>query len=808
MGALDGLRVIDLSPTRVGAQVSQLFADHGADVVWVEPPGGSPMRDQPGFPFWARGKQSLVADLRTAAGQAQVRELAEAADVMIETFRPGVIERLGLAYDELAAANPGLVMTSITGFPRTGPYRDVQGYEALVAAKLGVMGIFAPMHRAPHPPFVTVPWFSFSASQVALQGTLAALHERQSSGRGQRVETSLLQAFLSLDTWSWIEYVIASKWPDAFQRTPIYDADGIPTSPFPYFLLIALTKDGHWLQFAQVAPHLFVALMKALGLADMFTDPEWAGMPVFADQEHRRGLWIKMLEAARTKTLAEWQEIFATDPDVFAEPFRSGTSILDHAQLNHDEMVIELHDSERGPVRQPGPLVQMRATPGEPTRSAPRLDEHGDLSGWAPPSAAATPAADTSALPLAGVTILELAVLFAAPHGSTLLADLGARVLKVEALDGDPIRKIITFPESGGAKVMQGKESICIDAHAPEGLAIIHELARRCDVVLQGYRAGAAARMGVDEASLRAVNPDLVYLNAPGYGVGAPAGHRPAYAPSIGAATGVGLTNLGGGGTSDGSIDMAAIMRRSQQLNNATTAANAQSDGFAALGVATALALGVLARARGAGGQEMVTTMLNTGAHAMSAQAVDFTGSTAEPAPGPDFRGLGALYRSYDTSDGWVFLAAPADDEWEPLVAALAGHVDLSADARFADRSSRAANDAGLADVLASVFASRGQLDWERDLLGHGVGCVAVTTKSVEELLDDESFGRASGLLADVEHHTFGDHARMAPLVAFSRSTTRALPGVLAGAHTDLLLAELGYDAVAIADLRERKIVG
>ena len=125
-------------------------------------------------------------------------------------------------------------------------------------------------------------------------------------------------------------------------------------------------------------------------------------------------------------------------------------------------------------------------------------------------------------MPLQGVTILELATLFAAPHGTTVLTDLGARVIKVEPLEGDRIRGILSFPESGGAKVMQGKDSIAVDLTTPEGVALIREVAGRVDVVVQGYRAGAMPKLGLDYESIKVTNPDVIYVNAPGYGVDGP----------------------------------------------------------------------------------------------------------------------------------------------------------------------------------------------------------------------------------------------------------------------------------------------
>lgn len=800
--ALEGIRVVDLSPNRVGAQVSQLFADYGAEVIWVEPPGGAPIRNQPAFAFWGRGKRSVELDLKSDQGRESLRGLLANADVLVDTFRPGVLDRLGFTEDTLEALNSRLVHTSITGFGSVGPYADMQGYEGIVAAKLGIFQAFHRMIPGDRPAFVSVPWCSYSASQTALHGTLAALLEREQSGRGQRVESSLAQAFTSLDTWGWFEQLIEHKWPGAYTRINSFDENEIPTSPFAYFLMIALTKDGHWLQFAQVAPRLFQALMTELELAWMFTDPEWKGLPLFEEPEKRRAFWTKMLEVANSKTLAEWEHIFETNPDVFAEEFRAGTGVLDHPQMLHDGTTITLADTERGAVRQPGPVAMMTNTPADVSRSAPVLGADQALLDAL--MAAASPTASSGAaptgMPLEGITVLEFAVQYAAPHGATLLTDLGARVIKIESLEGDPIRTIVPFPETGGAKVMAGKECISVDLGTPEGLAIVHELVKSADLVMQGFRAGVAERIGIGYETLKAINPDLVYLNATGYGTGGPNGHRPAYAPSIGAAAGVARGNVGDLVAEREGMTIEEIRHGSFLLTVGAVIVNAQADGFAALGVATAMLLGLLARARGAGGQEMTTTMVNTNSHAMSAETVDYPGSPGEPRPDLDMRGLHARYRTYDAADGWVFLAAPSDREWQRLVGALAPYTDLS------DIDS--SDDVALAAVLARVFASRSKDDWERDLRAAGVACVAVTTTTIETALWSEDFGRASSYLVDVEHPVFGDHPRMAALVRFSRSTTQAKPGVLLGAHTDAVLTELGKDEATIADLRDRKIVG
>ena len=800
----------------MGAQVTQLFADFGADVIQVEPPAGAVIRRHAAFPFWARGKRSIVLDIETTDDLDTLKKLIAGADVLVETFQNGHLDRLGLGDSVISGLNPRIVHVSITGFGRRGPFAEAPGYEALVLAKLGVLAGFQRMSPNPvDPPFVNVPFAGFAASQVAIHGALAALIERTRSGRGQRVETSLAQAFLTLDTWAFYEHFIADRWPDAFKKTNSYDEKGRPASPLTFMLLVALTKDGRWLQFASVAPHLFANLMKHLGLAWMFADENWKGIPVFGeDADKRQELWTRMLEAARAKTLAEWNEIFDADPDTFAEQFRNGPVALEHPQLVHDSMVIDLVDRERGPVRQPGPIVKAARTPALVDRSAPQLDEHrshilAELAAGGQATGTENPVtAENSDLPLAGVTILELATLFAAPHGTTMLTDLGARVIKVEPLEGDRIRNILPFPEAGGLKVMQGKESISVDMSNPEGVAYIRKIAASVDVVVQGYRAGSMAKLGLDYESIRQTNPNVIYVNAPGYGVDGPYGRKPAYAPSIGAASGIPLGNVGLTVREDPNLTMDEIQDAARRLSAASASANAQADGFAALGVATAILFGLHARQRGAGGQELFSSMLNTGAHAMSAQAVTYQGAPKEPAPLADLRGLGALYRVYDAKEGHVFLAAPTDQDWSRLVQAVSGHRALGDDPRFDTAAKRDANTSQLIDELSGLFAARTAEEWESELLPLGVGVMAIWKGMIEERLYDPAFGAASGYVTQSMHATFDEYPRLTPFIRFSRSRTEARPAVLNGAQTDSLLAEFGATSDEIADLKERGVFG
>src|SRR5207253_758845 len=144
----------DLSTTTTGAHIGQVLADFGAEVVGVEPPGGSALRHLPAWPFWGRGKRSAVLDLGDPDGVAAARALAHDADVVVETWRPGVAERLGLGWDDLSAANPRLVHASVTGFGRDNPWSHLKGYEPVVMAKIGGLDAFSGLTDRPGPAYV------------------------------------------------------------------------------------------------------------------------------------------------------------------------------------------------------------------------------------------------------------------------------------------------------------------------------------------------------------------------------------------------------------------------------------------------------------------------------------------------------------------------------------------------------------------------------------------------------------------------------------------------------------------------------
>ncbi|HLY35316.1 MAG TPA: CoA transferase, partial [Candidatus Limnocylindria bacterium] len=337
-----------------------------------------------------------------------------------------------------------------------------------------------------------------------------------------------------------------------------------------------------------------------------------------------------------------------------------------------------------------------------------------------------------------------------------------------------------------------------------------YETVRRADIVLRSFRAGVAERLGYDENSLLAVNPDLIYLNAPGFGIDGPYGHRPAYAPTIGAGAGQAGRNLGPSMIQRDDLTMDELKCLSLRMGGAVMSGS-NPDANSALAVATGMLLGLLARRRGAPGQPMLTTMLNTMAHVLSEDMVEYEGRGPAPTVDAQIFGLGPLYRIYPAAEGtWVFLAAPAEKEWDALAQALAAYADFAGHGRFATAESRVEHGVELAETLSGVFAAKTAGEWERELTPLDVACVMVSAGPSEACImeGDTALARLEGQVAELDHPVIGAYIRLKPLVGFSRSQGVAGGAPLLGQDTDAVLAELGYGEAQIADLRARRIIG
>src|ERR1700716_2396337 len=201
-GPLEGITVVDCSRGLAGPRATGLLADYGAEVRWVEPPGGDPFRDvlATEYAVFNRGKRSVQLDLKTSAGRDALFELLSAADVFVTSWRPGVAERLGVHWDRVHDDYPDLVYTSISGFGEDGTLADVPGHEAIIQSYVGVTAEQVGMRPAPI--YLSLPFASIGASYLAVIGSVAALYRRTRDGRGRHVQTSLVDGVLSyLGMW-------------------------------------------------------------------------------------------------------------------------------------------------------------------------------------------------------------------------------------------------------------------------------------------------------------------------------------------------------------------------------------------------------------------------------------------------------------------------------------------------------------------------------------------------------------------------------------------------------------------------------
>ena len=378
-GALAGLVVVDLSTTLASAYTSLFFADCGAEVIQIERPGGSRLREQAAWPFWLRGKKSIELDYHDPADLAVARRLATDADLVVEAFRPGVADRFGLGYDNLSPENPGLVYTSITGFGPSGKYARLKSYEAIVQAKTGSM-YGANRSGRVGPVVMNVAGATMAGSLLAIQGSLVALHERLHSGHGQKVDATMIQGMLSQDPWSYFAQVLARLYPDSFSGVGQAPSSTrpVPTTWLTFGLLNGYSADGRWMQFAHATQKQFAAFVDELGLGWTRSDPAWKNAPDSDDVALRERWWDLMLEAAGSKTVAEWQEVFDRNKDTFAEMYRDGTELFEHPQFVHDGNIAEVEIPGLGRVRELNALVKMSGTPSDPSAPPPSLDQHAD----------------------------------------------------------------------------------------------------------------------------------------------------------------------------------------------------------------------------------------------------------------------------------------------------------------------------------------------------------------------------------------------------------------------------------------------
>ena len=371
MTALGRVRVIDASQVMAGPYCAMLLADLGCDVVKVEPPGsGDATRHSLGdLQAWGesgaffavnRNKRGVTLNLRDPRGVEILRRLAAGAYVLVESYRPGTTERLGVDYESLRAVNPRLVYASISGFGQTGPYADRGGYDIIMQGMSGIMSVTG--HPGSPPAKAGVPLTDIGAGTLCAVGILAALLAREETGEGQHVDTSLFEAGLVYGAWEATEL-----WPSGRLPGPLGSAHRLSA---PYQAL--RTADG-FMTIGAFTDKLWAAA------AGVFGHPEWVSDPRFAtgpDRLARREELIELIEAATTTApTVAWLERLL-EASVPCGPVYDYAQAFDDPHTKAREMVVEADHPLAGPIKMLGIPLKLSETPGSVRIPPPTLGQH------------------------------------------------------------------------------------------------------------------------------------------------------------------------------------------------------------------------------------------------------------------------------------------------------------------------------------------------------------------------------------------------------------------------------------------------
>src|SRR5579885_787921 len=366
-GPLDGYKVLDLSWGVAGPLVAMLFADYGADVIKIEPPGGDPFRKLPAYAVWNRGKRSLTLNLKTAPGREILYRMLRGADVLIETWSAGVGERLGLDYTHVAPRFPQLIHCAISAYGQPGMDREHRGYEALVQAMSGLCQEQPGFRDGPN--FLFFPVASYGAAFNAAIGVVAALYHRGSSGRGCRVETSMAGgalASLALQT-EWAEHPSANLVTPSHSSAP---GKGAPTAD------AYRCADGRYLYIHTGARGSFERLCKLIG-CDAAEFPGYYPAHFVGHPEQAARFRPLVEKAFASRPMLEWAALLQHE-DIAVGPCLEPGEMLQHEQALANELSFHLHDPQLGPLTQVGLTIKFGASPGEVRGAAPAAGRDND----------------------------------------------------------------------------------------------------------------------------------------------------------------------------------------------------------------------------------------------------------------------------------------------------------------------------------------------------------------------------------------------------------------------------------------------
>jgi crotonobetainyl-CoA:carnitine CoA-transferase CaiB-like acyl-CoA transferase len=795
---LSPYRVLDL--TDDGALIcGQILGDLGADVILVEPPGGVRARTKGPFcgdthdlnrslDFWAfnRNKRSLAIDLESEAGRENLLQLVKTADILIESFSPGYLDRLGLGYRALAEINPRLIVISITPFGQQGPKAQWAATDLTVTAASGALLITGDEDR---PPVVTsVPQAYLHAGVEAATGALIALQARARDGLGQHIDVSAQTAMMMATQF----FVLATGWND-------YPAErmggGIKLGKIP-LRFVYPCKDGYVLVTFVFGPVLGPMTRRLF---------EWIHERGFCDEATRDKHWIgyAQLLTKGTEPLAELDRctdcierltLTQTKAELFDEALRRRVLLVpvsNTADMRHSDQLKAreywtgiVHPELDREVAYPGPLAKFSETPIRYRRRPPLLGEHGSeiaaearrLAARSQPGTAGNVAAVDA---LASLKVLDFTWAYAGPGATRYLADYGATVVRVESSKKlDTYRTVGPFKDgraglerSGGfSNANMGKYDLSLNLETPEAREIALRLVKWADVVIENFSPRVMRAWGLDFPSLRKIKPDLVMLSSCLSGQTGPAAMLAGYG-TMGAV-------IAGFGELTGWPDRAP-----------SATYGAYTDYVAPKFTAAALLAAVDHRRRTGQGQYIDLSQTECSMHLLGPAILDYTvngriqlrrgNAHADYAPSGVYPCQG--------QDRWIALAAPTDEIWRALCQAAAP--DWSQDPRFATAPARLESRAALDAAIAAWTAGFEPAALEKLL--QSVGVPAHRLSDCSDILNDPQL-KARDHIVYLDHPQFGSVPYESSRMRFSRTpAVLRWPGPKIGEHNYYVLREL-----------------
>jgi crotonobetainyl-CoA:carnitine CoA-transferase CaiB-like acyl-CoA transferase len=368
--ALAGFRVLDFGHYIPGPYAAMLLAEQGAEVIKIERPEGDPLRSEEGFRVLNRSKKGMVLDLKQAEGKKIAQALIEKADVLIENFKPGKADELGIGYQSAQALNPGLVYCSISGYGQSGLYRDRSGWDPIVSSTATVYIEQGGAGIAP-PVFLVLPLASYYSAFMAAYSITIALIAREKTGRGRQVDISLLNSIMAAECGGLVQFEARERVPRAYQQggSPVYR--------------LYQGSDGKWFFLALGNLAFLTKFAMAMGHEEWLIDERFEGAPFMILPPVNEELIAMFEKIFAEKSRDEWLEFLRAE-DIPCGPALPVETFLDDPQVSANNMVITLEEPGLGPVRQMGVPVRLSLVPGGVKGPSPQKGEHTEeiLAGW------------------------------------------------------------------------------------------------------------------------------------------------------------------------------------------------------------------------------------------------------------------------------------------------------------------------------------------------------------------------------------------------------------------------------------------